>query len=266
MANTKTGLTDSLRDVDLTAPGASAAMAQAVSDYQSAKSAYKNGSYNDNVSMEKSNREAARRDQERRDSLRGGDGGGSDHGDRGGNDGARDSGGNHGANEGNAGDTGRGDSTSSSSGSACFPAGTAISVEGGHSTVPIELVKKGDSVVTWDMNAGRIDEDVVNKVSQKTVNSLCTISFRSGASVTCTPNHPLVTQSGLASADPAMTKSLDNKDVEQLAEGSSVITLDSTDEVVSISTREGSFEVYNLDDIGGENTFFADGICVHNKW
>ena len=262
-ANRATSLTDSLRDIDLT-QNSSAALAQAVDAYQAAKTSYKNGSYSKDDDLNRSNLAAEKADRARRDSLRGGGEGGS--GSR--NDGARDSGGNHGANEGNRGDTGRGDSTESSSGSACFPAGTKISVEGGMRTTEIQFIKKGDKVVTYDTGSKKIDEDIVKKTTKKTVDKLSTITFESGKRLICTPNHPIVTPSGLASVDPEMTKRLDQKDVSQLENGMEVITLDigRPDKVQSISIKNGNFEVYNLDDIGGENTFFADGFCVHNKW
>jgi len=58
----------------------------------------------------------------------------------------------------------------------------------------------------------------------------------------------------------------DKRDVNRLTVGALVLTEDEDWVKVTKITKSKKEEVtvYNLPDIGGENTFFVNGICVHN--
>lgn len=72
----------------------------------------------------------------------------------------------------------------------CFPAGTLV---GGR---PIEMLRPGDLVPSWDEATGQPCERPVVEVQRRTPNALVTISFDDGTTVTCTPNHPVMTAGG----------------------------------------------------------------------
>ena len=72
----------------------------------------------------------------------------------------------------------------------CFPAGTLV---GGR---PIETLRPGDLVPSWDEVTGRPCERPVVEVQRRTPNALVTVSFNDGTTVTCTPNHPVMTAGG----------------------------------------------------------------------
>ena len=129
--------------------------------------------------------------------------------------------------------------------------------------VPIEKVTVGDKVRTW--NGSVINDNEVKETSKHIMHKMCEVSFKSGKTLKCTPNHPIVTPSGLASVDPSMTERMDHRKVAPLAKGSEVVTLEGTDIVDGISARDGVFEVFNLDNVSDDSTFYADGFCVHNK-
>lgn len=72
----------------------------------------------------------------------------------------------------------------------CFPAGTLV---GGR---PIETLRPGDLVPSWDETIGQPCERPVTSVQRRMPSALVTVRFDDGSAVTCTPNHPIMTAGG----------------------------------------------------------------------
>lgn len=66
----------------------------------------------------------------------------------------------------------------------CFPAGTLVDGR------PIETIAVGDTVRAFDHRAGRVVAGRVARLFKRPVRSLVRVSFRSGRTVVCTPEHP----------------------------------------------------------------------------
>lgn len=76
----------------------------------------------------------------------------------------------------------------------CFPAGTMV---GGK---PIESLKPGDIVPSWDESTGLPCDGIVKALMRKVPDSLVRIHWDNGTSLVCTPNHPLMTRNGWCAA------------------------------------------------------------------
>lgn len=72
----------------------------------------------------------------------------------------------------------------------CFPAGTTV---GG---TPIESLKSGDFVPTWNPDTGREEFRPVVATMRKRPLSLVQVALADGSSFVCTPNHPILTNWG----------------------------------------------------------------------
>lgn len=72
----------------------------------------------------------------------------------------------------------------------CFPAGTLV---GGS---PIESLKPGDVVPTWNEETGREETRPVRRVMRKRPAAMVRVTLADGTSFACTPNHPILTTRG----------------------------------------------------------------------
>lgn len=72
----------------------------------------------------------------------------------------------------------------------CFPAGTAVG------SVPIEQLRVGDLVPSWDEATGAVVERPVAAVMSSRPVAMVRVTFEDGTSLACTPNHPLMTAAG----------------------------------------------------------------------
>lgn len=72
----------------------------------------------------------------------------------------------------------------------CFPAGTLVG------DTPIEKLKVGDLVPTWNENTGQEELRPVRAVMSRTPSSLVQVTADDGQSFVCTPNHPILTSQG----------------------------------------------------------------------
>jgi superfamily II DNA or RNA helicase len=76
----------------------------------------------------------------------------------------------------------------------CFPAGTLVGDR------PIESLRPGDVVPSWDETTGQPVERRVVRLMRRRALRLVTVRFADGESMTCTPNHPLMTTGGWSPA------------------------------------------------------------------
>lgn len=76
----------------------------------------------------------------------------------------------------------------------CFPAGTLVDGR------PIETVKVGDSVKSFNHETMRTESGLVTKLYKTAAKSLVTIHLSNGQAVRCTAGHPVFTQRGYVEA------------------------------------------------------------------
>lgn len=80
----------------------------------------------------------------------------------------------------------------------CFPAGTMIATQEGEK--PIEQVRIGDRVLTINEKTKETEYREVTYLYEKVPHSLMTINLSNGTTLTCTENHPILTNKGYIKA------------------------------------------------------------------
>jgi hypothetical protein len=153
-------------------------------------------------------------------------------------------------------------------GSACFPAGTMVSLpDGGRK--PIEQFKPGDEVLGWSGNGDDkpISDTVAAVLDPEHADMIEIVT--TGGTLRCTADHPVMTSLGWCSLDPAKTKRTTGLDVEQLAEGDWAIYNHgkgwTAELVMGIHRRPGPIQTYNLV-LERSTAYFADGLAVHTEF
>ncbi|PCI20341.1 hypothetical protein COB64_02345 [Candidatus Wolfebacteria bacterium] len=151
---------------------------------------------------------------------------------------------------------------------ACFPAGTQISLADG-TTKNIEDVNIGDLVIAYDEETGEKKSAKVLELEAPIAEGYYKLNEDL---LRVTDEHPMYTRKadgaeGWASIVPEKTIELFEWDsMLSLEVGDSVLTLDDEwVELVSIEYVEGEIQTYNLKSVESYQTFFADGVLVHNK-
>jgi predicted phage terminase large subunit-like protein len=81
------------------------------------------------------------------------------------------------------------DGTNTGEGGMCFVAGTRVSTPNGQ--IPIERLRVGDSVLSFDLQRGMVVKSRVLATSKRKSNDLRTLHEISGHRFTCTGNHPV---------------------------------------------------------------------------
>lgn len=81
----------------------------------------------------------------------------------------------------------------------CFPAGTPIVMADGSRT-PIEQICDGDLVASYDEEARQFVARPVVGVMRRTASEIVTLHLSNGTTLTCTPNHPVLTTEGWVAA------------------------------------------------------------------
>ena len=151
----------------------------------------------------------------------------------------------------------------------CFVAGTLIG------QIPIEAVRVGVLVPSWDEGSGTRCWRPVTKVMRRRPSRLCVVRFKEGCDVVCTPNHPFLTRYGWVSPDSAQfLNSTVLQDHRQATPGQEEDQIPYWVGVESVeileSSGDGTFGglcpdgfVYNLE-VEGTHTYTANGYVVHN--
>lgn len=148
----------------------------------------------------------------------------------------------------------------------CFVAGTNITLEGGK-LLPIEEVKVGDSVLTYNFNKHTVEAQKVEGTGVKKVKSTVTYSFEDGTTLQATLDHPLYcAKHGWVSKDPAYTSAAYNLTTTEAAVGCEILKQDeSTVKLTGIEVHEEETVVYNLKTVAVNHNFFANEYLVHNR-
>ncbi len=133
----------------------------------------------------------------------------------------------------------------------CFLPGTAVSTREG--VTPIEELKVGDKVMSYDLTSGKIVESIVSKTYKSMSDNYYIINER----VKVTAEHPFYVVGG-AAKDGSWVKVKDLKVGMTLFDGKRVVLIN------TVRLANEPAEVYNLQ-VDGYSNYFAEGILVHNK-
>lgn len=150
----------------------------------------------------------------------------------------------------------------------CFIAGTQVAYNLNGDTKAIEEFTVGDNVVSYDIKTG---ENYIAKVTKlrigEGITKLVKIGFANGITITMTPEHPIYCEDGFKSLTGYMGfEKLQIGDTAKTYDGWSLVTsIDYfTTEPTTVYTLSIKDENEEIDeDIN--DTFYANGICVHNK-
>ncbi|RLF26389.1 MAG: hypothetical protein DRN01_04845, partial [Thermoplasmata archaeon] len=148
----------------------------------------------------------------------------------------------------------------------CFPAGTMITMADGE-LKPIEKVRVGDFVLSYDVKDHRA---TVCKVLETVAPVRAGVYSINNGLVYVTDDHPFYTLKkngyvGWAAINPERTKQGYSMSVLPLEVGDKLFTQDGRwIAVQSIEYKPGPIQTYNLEDVSGKSTFFANGLLVHN--
>ena len=132
----------------------------------------------------------------------------------------------------------------------CFVAGTLVLTPGG--SVPIESIKTGDQVKSWNTVTGRRVSSKVSKTFKHYNVETLWVVTTSGSLIT-TAEHPFWNGKEWIPA------------AELVSGRSQVFGSDNRPQMVIMTMKASKADVYNLEVDGAEHNYFAGGILVHNK-
>ncbi|MEO0895458.1 MAG: hypothetical protein AAFY71_03490 [Bacteroidota bacterium] len=148
----------------------------------------------------------------------------------------------------------------------CFAAGTLISMEDG-SQKPIEQIKEGDRIMSYNFQLGRVEPAQVLDVNNPVHDGLSKLTFADGTQLTTTKDHPFWTSRGWASLNPGITNSFSH--IEQagmLEEGSVTYRKNglrvSPNPIKHIDDVLGARPTYTITRLTQHHAFFANDILV----
>ena len=151
----------------------------------------------------------------------------------------------------------------------CFVEGTLVSMADG-TQLPIEDIKIGDLIQTYDTITTEIRNTKVISVANPIHDDIVLIRFNNDVVNENTFDHPYyVKDKGWCSHRPELTKERYDIDTELLEVGDVCYYNDGVklEEVTVKYIREelGNRQTYTIDGLESGNTFFANGIVVHNE-
>ncbi len=160
------------------------------------------------------------------------------------------------------------DTGTGGSGGSCFLPGTKVRMEDG-STKNIEDVRVGDRVLTYDSGGSKGVHEVL-ELESPIREGYYEVALADGTLVKVTSEHPMFFKNnsymGWGAIDPTQTLEKDKMRVEKFLVGDFLKKEDgSWTKIVSMTYVNGPVKTYNLKNVAGANTFFAEGIYVHNK-
>jgi hypothetical protein len=134
-------------------------------------------------------------------------------------------------------------------GGASFTPGTMVMTPAG--SLPIENIKSGDEIISFDEKTLKLRKDRVTKIHTRFSKRVFRV-IANGRAVMATENHPFMTPQGFK-------KVLQLKPGDQVYWGKEMQLF----EIEEISHIPQDVPVHNLT-VAGNPTFFADGFAVHN--
>ena len=145
----------------------------------------------------------------------------------------------------------------------CFAVGTLITMAD-RSEKPIEEIKVGEKVLSYDFDLASYFETEVTELADVIHNNLIKITWSDDSSVTCTQDHPFLNTEGQwMSFDPKKTKKDYMYDtVLELGTGSTMKTLNGLLSVKNIEILHSSQWTYTIVSLQKGNVFFANNVAV----
>ena len=149
----------------------------------------------------------------------------------------------------------------------CFVEGTLVTLWDG-SQKPIEQIEVDDVIMSYDVVTNSVVSDVITNVVNPIHDDIIDIKFDNDTINSNTFDHPYyVLDKGWSSYKPELTKLRYGIDTEQIKVGDVCLYGKNLEEVKieSITENIGERQTYTLEGTTGVNTFFANGIVVHNE-
>lgn len=153
-------------------------------------------------------------------------------------------------------------------GSSCFLPGTLITMGDG-SQIPIEKVKVGDKIISYDKNMKPLVTEVL-ETENPVRDDYYIITFENGKELKVTNEHPLYIKSGKYEGWGSIIP-------EETLEDSKIVTknIEVNDYLLDINKKwiqikkiehiKEKVQTYNLKRVDKTDTFFAEGFLAHNK-
>lgn len=142
----------------------------------------------------------------------------------------------------------------------CFPKGTPIlkrvKFNGGLISVPIEEIRVGDEVLSYNVKTGEKEYKKVTALFQKSTEELIVVKLSNNTEIKCTLNHPFAVKKN-GKIEWVEAKELKSGDELISFNGSNGVYIQAT-EIINIHQNVYNFEVAD------NNNYFAYGILVHN--
>ena len=149
------------------------------------------------------------------------------------------------------------------SSSGCFGAGTDIFCVDG-SIKPIELIKVGDEILTYNTFTNAYEPGIVNMTHiYEYTNNLYEITLKNGIVLKATSGHPLLSNEGWVSLNPELALYESSIETKLMRVGQTLQGLSTDMEIVDIKKVEELVTSYNLT-VNKNHTFIASGVIAHN--
>lgn len=149
----------------------------------------------------------------------------------------------------------------------CFVKGTQITMADG-TTKPIERLKIGDRILTYNIENGVFEDSVVLELAKKTHQNLVELSF-AGTTIISTDDHPYyLIDKGWASLNPEKSRVYKGMEkVKHLLIGDHFCSLDENNHLSFRVLKEVNYlnqkeETYTIVRLSRNNNFFANGLLV----
>lgn len=140
----------------------------------------------------------------------------------------------------------------------CFLAGTLIETPDGE--VPIETLKPGDTVISWDEQSHTLVSGKVINLYQRQVDNYLSFVLANGRNLQVTQDHPLgiLPEDGVSLQWSLAAVVAPGDHLAGLPGGAELIPTD----IVSLQKKNGSTTVYNIKVERYKNSF-AEGVLTH---
>ena len=153
----------------------------------------------------------------------------------------------------------------------CFIAGTQIEMADG-SHKPIENVKQGDIVLTYNTSKELLEKGIVEELSSPIHDNLVEITFSNNNINTNTWDHPYyVKEKGWCSYNPELTFKNYELEVNTLKLGDICFVYNAKTNqleeitIINLKVIKKRQQTYNLSKVSNNSNFFANSLLVHNK-
>ncbi|MDV7141010.1 hypothetical protein R3X28_19160, partial [Maribacter sp. TH_r10] len=145
----------------------------------------------------------------------------------------------------------------------CLAKGTSITM-GDNSQKAIEDLIVGDEILSFNKKSGKYESSVIKELASQIHKDLINIEFSNGMQITCTKDHPFLTNDlNWTSLHPKKTErdyEIDN--VIKLKVGTKIKNKKTGLEVIKINEIDGKQITYTIVDLNKNKTFIANGIIT----